>query len=45
MEKIGDSFKFWKCIWGNINDLHNILQNLYPKIQFTVEHSSKDYHF
>ena len=30
---------------GNINDLHNILQNLNPKIKFTMEYSCKELPF
>ena len=43
MEKIlGDCFIFWKCPWGgDINKLHNLFQNLQPKIKFTMEHSSE----
>ena len=26
-----DCFLFWKCSWGSINCLHNLLQNLYHK--------------
>ena len=35
-------FIFWKCPWGNINDLQNLLQHLHPKIKFTMEHSFKE---
>ena len=42
---LDDCFIFWKCPWGDINELHNLLQNLHPKIKFTFEHSSKKYHF
>ena len=35
-------FIFWKCPWGDINELHNLLQNLQLKIKFTMEHSSKE---
>ena len=31
-------FIFWKCPWGNINNLHNLLQNLRSQINFTMEH-------
>ena len=33
MEKlyVDDCFIFWKCSWGDINELHNLLQNLHPK--------------
>ena len=30
---------------GDINELHNILQNLHPEIKFTMEHSSKELPF
>ena len=26
---------------GNINDLHSLLQNLYPKIKFTISNSKE----
>ena len=29
-------------ILGDINELHDLLQNLHPKIQFTMEHSLKE---
>ena len=35
-------FHIFKCPWGNINYLHNLLQNLHPKIKFTMEHSFKE---
>ena len=35
-----DCFIFWKCQWGDINKLYNLLQNLHLKIKFTMEHSS-----
>ena len=38
-------FIFWKCPWGDINELHNLLQDLHPKIKFTMEHSSKELPF
>ena len=30
---------------GDINELHNLQQNLHPKIKFTMEHSSKELPF
>ena len=38
-------FIFWEYSWGNINDLHNFLQNLHPKIKFTREHNFKELPF
>ena len=38
-------FIFWKCLWGDINELENLLQNQYPKIKFTMEHSLKELPF
>ena len=38
-------FIFWNYPWGDINELHNLLQNLHPKIKFTIEHSSKELTF
>ena len=35
-------FIFWKYPWGDINKLHNQLQNLHPKIKLTMEHSLKE---
>ena len=37
-----DYFIFWKCPWGNVNELNNLFQNLHPKIKFTMEHSFKE---
>ena len=31
--------------WGDINEFHNLLQNLLTKIKFTMEHSSKELPF
>ena len=36
---------FLKCSWGNINDLHNLLQNLHPKIYFIIEQNFKEVSF
>ena len=36
---------FWKCPWRNINELHNLLQNLHPKIKFTMEYGFKELPF
>ena len=36
---------FWKYPRGNIYELHNLLQNLHPKIKFTMEHSFKELPF
>ena len=35
-------FIFWKCPWEDINELHNLLQNLHLKIKFTIEHRLKE---
>ena len=42
---LDDCFIFWKYPWGHINELHNLLQNFYPQIRFTMEHSSKELPF
>ena len=42
---LDDSFIFWNCTWGNIDNLHNILQRLHPKIKFTMEYSFKELPF
>ena len=42
---LDDYFIFWKCTWEDINELHNQLQNLQPKIEFTMQHSSKELKF
>ena len=42
---LDDCFIFWKCPWGDINELRNLLQNLHPKIKFTMEHSLKELPF
>ena len=34
-------FMFWKCPWGDINDLLNQQQTLHPQKKFTIEHSWK----
>ena len=39
---LNDCFIFWKCPWGDINELRNLVQSLHPKIKFTMEHSSKE---
>ena len=39
---LDDCFIFWKCPWGDINELYKLLRNLLPKIKFTMEHSSKE---
>ena len=39
---LDNCFIFWKCPWGDINELHNPLQDLLPKIKFTKENSSKE---
>ena len=38
---LDDYFIFWKCPWGDINELHNLLQNQHPKIKFAIKHSTK----
>ena len=42
---LDDYFIFSKCPWGDISELYNLLQNLHPKIKFTMEHSSKELPF
>ena len=42
---LDDCFLFWKWPWGDINELHHLLQNVLPKIKFTMEHSSKELPF
>ena len=43
MEKIfGWLLHILKCSWGDINELHNLLQNQHLKIKFTMEHSLKE---
>ena len=36
---------FWKFPWGDINEVHELQQNLHPKIKFTYEHSLKELPF
>ena len=47
--QIGKSWKRylddWFIFWWDINGLHSLLQNLHPKIKFTMEHSSKELPF
>ena len=38
-------FHSMEMLIGNINDLHNLLQNLHPKIKFTIEHNFKELPF
>ena len=46
MEKIfGWLLRILEMPWGDINDLHDLLQNLHPKIKFAMEHSSKELPF
>ena len=42
---LDDCFIFWKYPRGDINELHDLLQNLHPKIKFTGEHSLKELSF
>ena len=42
---LDDCFIFWKCPEGDINELHNLQQNLPTKIKFTMEHSTKELPF
>ena len=42
---LDDCFLFWKCQWDNINNLYNLLQNLHPKMKFTMEYSFKELPF
>ena len=38
-------FIFWKYLWGDINELRNLLRNLHSEIKITMEHSSKELPF
>ena len=38
-------FALWMCSWGRINVLHNLFQNLHPKMKFTIEHNFKELAF
>ena len=42
---LDDWFIFWKSRSGDINELHNLLQNLHPKIKFTMEDSWRELPF
>ena len=42
---LDDCLIFWKYPWGDINELHDLLQNLHPKIKFIMEHSLKELPF
>ena len=35
----------WKYSWGNINNLHNLPQNIHPKIKFSVEYNIREITF
>ena len=46
MEKIHRLlFHILEMLWDNINDLHNLLQNLPTKIKLNIEHSFKELPF
>ena len=36
---LDDCIIFWDESWDDINELHNILQNLHPYMKFTMEYS------
>ena len=38
---LDDCFIFWKQSWGDIKDLHEILQTLHPQIKFTLDSSQE----
>ena len=40
-----DRFIFWRCSWSSIKNLHNLLQNVDPKIKLSIEHNFKDLTF
>ena len=42
---LDDCFIFWKYPWKDINELHDLLQNLHRKIKFTMENSLKELPF
>ena len=42
---LDDRFIFRKYPWGDINKLHDLQQNLHPKIKFTMEHNLKELPF
>ena len=42
---LDDCIIFWDESWGDINELHNILQNLHPNIKFTMECSKNELPF
>ena len=42
---IDDCIILWDPHWGEINDFHNILQNIHPNIKFTMECSVKEIPF
>ena len=42
---LDDCFIFWKKSWGDINELHLLLQNLHPNIKFTMESNENEIPF
>lgn len=42
---LDDCFILWRPTWGNIKNLESILQNLHPKIKFTMEQSKTELPF
>jgi hypothetical protein len=42
---LDDCFIFWDQKWGNITDFFSLLQNLHPKIDFTMDNSSEEIPF
>ena len=42
---LDDCLIFRKYPMVDINELHKLLQNLHPEIEFTIEHSSKELPF
>ena len=42
---LDDCFIFLKSLWGNINNLYNLLQNLHPKMKSIMKHSVKELPF
>ena len=36
---LDDCFLVWNDSWGDVSEFHDLLNNLYPSIKFTMEHN------
>ena len=42
---LADYFIFWKYSWGDINELHNLRQNIHLKQNLLWKIAQKNYHY